>query len=395
MLAWAPGTGAVGTGAHPFNLEINGVDLIARVDARSIDVEMPGPGNNGSMSFTVWDPTSSIPIIEWDHVRFIEHAASRPVTFGGFVQAVTTTVWAAGGRTHVVQCVGYGVLLDKRFIVAHPAITFIGSDDPVGINPGIGDLLQALISTYGGPITAVGYTTTATVSATVLVHSDWRPNVGLTALSRLSLRSAIEAWASLSFDHRGSRSRPTSMIYWVDASARFHATWLPSDQPTSAFEGAATATTDSSNSPQYSVTFEGDGSDYLNAIYVNDTGADPPQWVREAPHPVAGYIEDTISLESGATGEAAQLGNYELDLRAGSTVVASFSRESSTPVDYRPGMSLTWTNAQLGLAAQKMRITGVRIRFIGGSHRVYTLDLGGRLKASFSRESGKYAIRPR
>ena len=56
--------------AHPFNLEVNGTDLIAKVQRHSIRVNMPGPGNNGSLSFTIEDATSTVVVTEWDEVRF-------------------------------------------------------------------------------------------------------------------------------------------------------------------------------------------------------------------------------------------------------------------------------------------------------------------------------------
>ena len=74
--------------AHPFNLEVNGVDRVAALQYAGFSIEMPGPGSNGSIQATLHDPAVSIAIAEWDEVRFIEHAATRPILFGGFVQSV-------------------------------------------------------------------------------------------------------------------------------------------------------------------------------------------------------------------------------------------------------------------------------------------------------------------
>ena len=100
--------------AHPFNLEVNGIDRIASVPMESIRVEMAGPGTNGSLTFTIYDPDASVSVAAWDEVRLIEHAADQPLVFGGFVQSVRHTAWATAGRSLEVQCVGYGILLDRK-----------------------------------------------------------------------------------------------------------------------------------------------------------------------------------------------------------------------------------------------------------------------------------------
>lgn len=399
MLAWAPGTGAISTGAHPFNFEINGTDYIHRVDRKRIRIVMPGPGENGSMTIYVEDPDSSIEIVEWDHVRFIEWAATRPITFGGFVQSVRTTVWAMGGRTHFVRCVGYGILLDKRQIVSFASVSSI-------TYWGIGPWLQILITHFGGIITAPGYsfglmgsahTTQATVSGTILIHGDWSDAAGgQDALADTTLRGAIEKWGNTGVDLRPATTTPAPFIYWVDAYAYFHATWIPSDAPDDSYEGFGTAITDSSNSPQDTAWLEGDGSDYLTSVYVKGSSGFSG-FVRHAPHPVAGDIEGTLSVSGPLLDPTIRdyFGEQELQTRESALVVAEISRLSSTPIDYRPGLGLLWTSAQLGLAAQEIRVTGVTITFRSWTHRTYVLNVGGRLKPSFPRLTGAYQIVPR
>ena len=109
------------TVAHPYNLEINGSDWIDAVISNTLHIEMAGPSSNGSLSVRLYDPAVGIDVAPWDEVTFTEHAATRPVLFGGFVQSVRyTTEPGLTGRWVDVECVGYGILLDKRIVVRWP-----------------------------------------------------------------------------------------------------------------------------------------------------------------------------------------------------------------------------------------------------------------------------------
>lgn len=395
MLGWAPGTGATGTAAHPFNFEINGVDRISRVDRTSIRIRLPGPGENGSMDVTLWDPTSTIDVVDWDHVQFIEHAATRPVTFGGFVQGVRTEAWTSGrGRTHKLKVAGYGILLDRRHIRVFDPFnggTYSGA---------IASLLQLLIGNFGGVITAVA-AGTPSVKETVLLNQSWRTGfAGATGLERTTLRGAIDEWTAIAGDARKTLADPAPSVYWVDSYARFHSMWIPDDQPDDSFEDFGTAVTDSSNAPQDESVMESDGSDYVTGVYVYDNpdelGNTFDTYTSIGGHPVAGDMDVGLTLPGHLDGLDATeaYGRHQLALRGGSRVAAYFSKTSQTPIDYRPGMGLLWSSAQHGLSSAKIRILSVDIAFRSHTSRTYRLGLGGRLRPSGARESGKYLRRP-
>jgi hypothetical protein len=414
VLSWASVNAAaiLGTAVLPFEMNVNGVNIISRVDRRSIKMRAPGPGENGVLMFTVLDPDSSIDIVEWDHVRFIDNADARPVQFGGFVMHVRTHVWARGGRTHQVRVTGYGVLLDLRVIPAMPNGVRSSASGAQGFT--IGHAIAYLAGQFGGIITGtvyegdhVDHDVQATATQTILSLSDWifDPTqlfgVAPGWTSPKTLRNAIEYWGDWGIDTRSQQ--PAPYIYWVDSYARLHFLWIPADAPDDSYEGFGTAFSDATaNAPQDEAWLEGDGSDLRTSVWVdaNQDGGDT--WVRYGGHPVAGDLEDTISATI-ALGEssvdhiiwATLAGIHELEQRAGAAMVSQIIRRSTTPLNYRVGMGLDWTSAQLGLSAQTLRIVGLAMEFESHNMRKYTLDVGGRLRPSLAREHGRYALRSR
>lgn len=108
---WGPGTGATGTGSHPFCLRIQGVCYIGSVPIESITVTQSVSGN-GTLTFTILDTTSALPVPEgWADVEFADRT-EQEVIFGGLVMGTTVRLNAAGVRSVEVRCVDYGVLLD-------------------------------------------------------------------------------------------------------------------------------------------------------------------------------------------------------------------------------------------------------------------------------------------
>lgn len=208
--------------AHPFNLEVNGVDRVASVQFPTIVVDMPGPGSNGAMTFEIEDPDSSIRVEKWDEVRFIEHAAVRPVTFGGFVQSRRFRAWAAGGRTITVRCVGYGVLLDRKAVPGWSR--YWDSDDTMAGN------VVSIVNRHGGRVTALssGFADT-TAERSVSARCNWYL-VYDAPLPTATLRGMLERMLTEAADYTPDRpssvdnvSGPAGAAYWVDAYARFRA----------------------------------------------------------------------------------------------------------------------------------------------------------------------------
>lgn len=406
--------------AHPFNLEINGNDYIAKVDRTSIRVEMPGPGTNGSMTFELADASASVTVNEWDEVRLIEHAATpRPILFGGFVQSVRYRVWARGGRTLIVTCVGYGILLDKKVII----------DDIVGIIPTPlfwpGLLIASYVGRYGGRVWATGasggigtlgvFDQTSEVWGAPHIGNEWIINIFSTTEPSLSvpttLRSAIEyiSGLSINFDPIAGDDLlyPAPFAYWVDSAAHFR--MLPILDP----RGSAFATHEDQ---QYDGTvpgfdldtagtyivegleYEREDTDRLTTAYVVGGNAAGTGYYRAAPLERAGDLESVLDDDTSlAADDIPSRGGASIGSTAAITATGTAVLRSSSPLAIWPGRQLTVTNPQLSLtSATKFRITSVNIDFLARGQRRYSVAFGGRIsQPSAMRRVGKMAFRRR
>lgn len=396
MLAWAPGTGAVGSGAHPYNVEVNGIDLMADPTAKvlmdGLTIEMAGPGTNGSMAFRVWDPDKHITINEWDEVRFIEHAATRSIHFGGFVQSVTMTAQGSPtGRWFDVVCQGYGCLLDRKIIDSASAWDVV-----------IGPALQALVGTYGGRVTASG-DSQPTADAPIVVDVSWRSrdeetglDVALPTLTSTSLRSGLETWAGTGAELSIAPTAVNSIGYllWVDAYARLNAFWDETIGRGNDRSYVGTATFGTADFEEF--RYERDGSDYATTSYVVGGTALGTGFARRASHERAGDLEEILNEPLSTAADLLRgYGRSEVARRQQTPVRATATITSTTPLDYRPGMAAAVTETNTGVTtATFLRITGVNIRFISDTARVYSLTIGGhKSRPSAMRRIGRFTLR--
>lgn len=393
VAAWALGTGAAGAGAHPFNLEANGVDLIGLVPMDSISIEVPGPGTNGSMTFSIRDPDSTVTLAEWDEIRFIEWGAARPVLFGGFVQSVRIMPWTrATGRNFQVTCVGYGILLDKKVVISHPAPT----------TSTIGQLLLSLVNTWGGLIQGLGWNPVdpddyeGSESLTVFCDGDWFLSgaVTPTALGAQTLRTALDLWPALAYDGGATTTPPVGWISWVDAYRRYHAMW---DKTTdSGYEGTLTLTETTASETYGHLEYEREHTDKATAYYVTGGNANGTGMVRVTGHERAGDLEEMISISESDSAEAlAAYGAGYIEANAGDPVRGQFVMERNTPIDVRPGQKLVATSTPLGWSTVTLgRITGVRISYQTSTVRRYEVAFGGRwTRPSAMSRTGRFAVR--
>lgn len=411
------------TAAHPYSLEVNGVDHIGAVDFRSIEIEMAGPGTNGSLSFELWDPDASVDIAEWDEVRFIEHAATRPVQFGGFVQSSVINVWATTGRTLRVRCVGYGVLLDKK---AMPETT-------LPFNLDTEEVVQRLVALYGGIISAQLTPTFTSPDATYGMAAynllsgslaRWLNDYyfGLTGSPVVPagsyLRGAIEYVLGLAFseaDHAaGNTDVPISVpgLYWVDSARMFrlladgsaspNAEWQLGgldyngqyDTATSTLALDVTGTTYTVVGTEY----ERENIDLATSAYVVGGNAAGTGYTRPAAgHSRAGDLEVVISDTDSTTASAVALRG---GLMVASTAAASgrgrITLQSTTPLPLWPGRRMTITDARLGLDTSTIwRLAGVEIRFESSESRRYVVHFGGGLgrRSSLAKRQGQYVVK--
>lgn len=390
------GTSAAGSGAHPFNLEVNGTDLIGRVPLESITYDQPGPGSNGSMTFEVTDPTRTLTFAAWDHVRLIEHAAARSVLWGGFVASVSRRPAFGTGRIFTIECVGYGVLLDRRVVV-----DFMAPQNTSAMK--IPDGIQAAATVWGNGIECYAYTPTnpadytGDVTKTLFMPdpggsgADWQqPFLAFDGLTLTdTLRGVIETWGEFGADLTPPKVGqydewpPIGFLYWVDSYKRLHAFW---DKPTvaSGYQGdAPQPLTDALPVANYAVTslsFEEDNADLTHGVYVIGSGAGLgwAQLTISRPDALASAELQDIANNSLSTTAPKRdaFGRGYVDARQSTTVRGTLTTEDSQP--WTVGQKLTLTNTALGIAAEEYRITAVRVQFMRGTtKRRNTITFGG------------------
>lgn len=414
--ALALGTGAASSAAHPFNLEINGVDVIASANMDSIRVEMPGPGTNGSFEVDLWDPTATLSISEWDEVRFIEHAATRPILFGGFVQSVRYSAWAVTGRTVSLRCVGYGILLDKKVLLA----------DYTGLSAGIfvSRHLVSLVNRYGGRVTATcaGDALTGGPWYTTAVHGVSDPsddytdpgyawfagNVDSTTAYTLdadqTLRSAMDMLSSSGnwLDAVDPATLPAPITYWVDSAARVMA--FPEMPSTHVLATHTAAQYDGGTVPGLSVTpsagtyrvvalaVEREDTDRITAAHIQSSTAAGtgtyygPSLARAGD--LYAVTQDDTSLTAA---DVATKGAGIVRTTTAATMRASIALQATAPLDVWPGRNIRVTDARVGLAGEDWRMTGCRVTFGEGGARTYEVEFGGNFPLpSMARRQGRY-----
>ncbi len=399
--------GLTGTGSHPFSLEVNGSDVIALSDVSTIKIAMPGPGTNGSLSATLTDASSAITVNAWDEIRLVEHAATRPNLFGGFVQSPATTVWAAGGRDIVIDAVGYGVLLDKKAVDLQPD-PYPGSySGPIEFATAI----ASLINRFGGIIHGYAQVDTDRNSYTsdptfcIPNFSDWEPS-SFGALASMPLRAGLEQWLRTGLDSNTATAVaglpvPTvGALYWVDSYARLHAHPQLADGALNAYDGtcpiAIAETTGAGLVRASSLTYAVYGADIITAAYVEGGNAAGTGFTYGESYPVAG---DLVGLFTHPESTSASLlsfyGGGDVAAANAATIAGEAVIESDTPLDIRPGQRLLITSTQLGLSSTPFLIGGVSIVITKPSHHIYTVSFGGRQRRSLARRLGTFQSRRR
>lgn len=401
--------------AHPFNLEINGVDWIGRVHYPSINIEMPGPGSNGSMTFTLADPDASITVNEWDEVRFIEHAATRPIQFGGFVQSVRYVAWAANGRSLVVTCVGYGILLDRKVVPSVPLQDGLTYSDAYDVSY----RLVNIVNRHGGRVTATAPLVSADPaderyalpSLTGLWTVGDEADATLPIADNQTLRSVIEAITEPSNLYAAADGQwyPAASGHWVDSAAMLRC--YPDGQTDSSYYGAETywkAQFDDASVPGLSIDesgtlavtslqYEREDTDRVTSAYIVGGNAAGTGYARARQGlERAGDLEILFSdSESTTATYRNSKGAGAVNRTTAATARGTVSIESSTPVAAWPGRNIQIDVSRLGLtASMNWRITSCLIAFQSSTHRTYTIGFGGNIpKPSMSRRTGRFAKR--
>jgi hypothetical protein len=391
--------------AHPFNLEINGIDRIAFLHWPTLRIEMSGPGSNGSMTFTLEDKDSSIPTInEWDEVRFIEHAAvTWPITFGGFVQSVKYVTWAAGGRSIVVTCVGYGILLDKKAV---PSFALSGTSIRVT------DHIVSAVNRHGGGVTGTcGVNPNTDFADTTwsmaCPGSAWTLNVftPVTIDANQTLRAVIEQMLRNGIYADGaiySGGVGTTGPYWVDAYRRLvvyydvpsPATFRLEQQyfggtiPGLTVDEAGTVIVDE-------LSYEREDTDRVTSAYVAGGAAPGTGYFRAPALERAGDLEVIVSAsDSLVAGDIVTKGGAVVGQTSAATARGEVLIGSNTPLDIFPGRNIRVTSPRATLTAADWRITSTSIAFRSATYREYTVGFGGNIpQRSAMRRIGRLRTR--
>ena len=410
------------TRAHPYNHEVNGVDWVGapgrgptdpHMLAESLSIEMPGPGSNGSMTATLYDPNTEIVISEWDEVRFIEHAATRPILFGGFVQSVRYVIQAGrAGRDIQLTCMGYGVLLDKKVVVGAK----VGNAD--GTDSWMAWALVSLVNQYGGRVSAQAnissVTQTDAINGVAQMGNvwNWAELAGTfpVVLTTQTLRSAIDyllgIGAGLIADDVWV-GEPGS--YWVDSACRFMA--FPDMTPDLITTWAARAPSRFADAYPglhvgmagtyhvESLDYEREDTDRVTGAYVEGGAAPGTGWYRTPGLARAGDLEATVSdTASTVAADIVTKGGPVVNQTTAATARGTVVLSSETPLDIWPGRHIDVAAAAVGLSeSQDWRMTSVSINFRGPTNRTYTIGFGGNVPAvqSFARRSGRWVQRSR
>jgi hypothetical protein len=388
--------------AHPFNVEVDGIDLVAFVQWPSIRVEMPGAGSNGSMTFTLEDKDNSIATInEWDEVRFIEHGAPTfPIQFGGYVQSVRYVTWAAGGRSIQVTCVGYGILLDKKAV---PSFALMASETKAS------DYLVSLVNRHGGLVTGlttINYTQYTTPDLSVAQASfSWTIGTfsAVTIDPNQTLRAVIEQILRNVISIAGASNQSVSGVYWVDAYRRLRAyPDLPSDAIAARLAGqyyggvvpgltvdeAGTVIVDE-------LSYEREDSDRVTSAYVVGGAAPGTGYYRETPPERTGDLETIITAsDSLIADDIATKGGAAVKQTSSATARGEVLIGSNTPLDIFPGRNIRVTSPRATLTAADWRITSTVIEFKSSTYREYTVGFGGNIpQRSAMRRTGRFRTR--
>lgn len=395
----------IGADAHPYNLEINGTDLIASMLSDSLSIEMPGPGSNGSMMFRLLDPTSAITISEWDEVKFIEHAATRPILFGGFVQSIRYIADIGTRRWVEVRVVGYGILLDRKVVVSQAIGDWLR-------NWSMSDVIVTMVNRWGGIVKALSILD-ATLGLTDGTYGLYENQpwswfvVGAAPVvpAPSTLRAALDYVLGTGNDYAYVRGkfaiRPTSSSYWVDSAAMMRAFpdvpdgWDPYDD-SYFFDGSSPglALDDVGTYQVTDIAYEREDTDRLTSAYVSGGAAPGTGYYRSAPMSRAGDLEGIVTdATSTAADDIVSFGGPAVSATASATARGTAVVVSATPLDIWPGRHISIDVARVGLtAAMPWRVTGVEITFQTTTQRTYRIDFGGSVPApSAMRRSGRFA----
>lgn len=385
--------------AHPYNIECNGIDVVAKVPMQSVKIEMAGPGTNGSMSFTVFDANASVTVAEWDEVRFIEHAATRPILFGGFVQSVRYRAWAVTGRMIEVECVGYGILLDRKVV-------------PTTVVPswGVAEIVVPLINLYGGRLratardyaSATGLETIDGTYSVVEMQADWNTWGHETTLTAVTLRSALQSIIDVSVFL--TLEGAAAATFWVDNVGRVCLVPdFPAGTSFSVHDDQRFADTvpgfQLNTSGTYRIeglTYEREDTDRVTSAYVVGGQAAGTGYYRTPALERVGDLETIVTdPDSVVAADIQTVGAVAVGRTTFATVRGEVTLFATAPLDLWPGRHIDLAVAAVDLtAAEDFRVTAVRVQFRSSTARTYGVGFGGSIPTpSLANRQGRYATR--
>jgi hypothetical protein len=393
------GTGAVTSDAHSFSFLVDGTDLYER------GVQLAGThiseaiGDNGSLEFSVHDPDEAISISDWSEVTVDDNTADRRL-FGGYVvNRKFTPIHGNTGRWIDVDCVGYGILLDR---IVSEAATGVASTTSADFARQVQRVLAQVAGlgqlTYFSNVDFQDSGTGAPTNVWETVM--WRTVVGATeatftdswSVDPSTVRQMLEEMNAVAerADVPGVALEPAQAIaqyVYVDHQKRIHIDWVGEQTGNAPKEVTDNPLTGSQVAAE-SMHLETDASEVINSVYVVGSSPATSTFVRNAAS-IALYGERMAvldkSTEATSLAKARRYGRSFLADKKDPIVRGSFT---ITGVNgWRPRQQATITDSKLNLSAATYLIQSVDTVFLkGDGTRKYTIGFGGSLRRSVARD---------
>lgn len=381
-----------GSAAGPTkSLYIDGLDVLKQpgtstnrygVPIETCSVTEAGPGGISGMSFTLEDPSISLPPPQpgqW--VRFQDHTNDRPI-FLGFLQSFSPQVFGLG-VLYEVEAIGIETVLDWQVIASDTTFA-------VGINTA--DAVQTLYAAAAGigvPLrTARAGSSQGSSQAAPIGSID---PAAITSFGKLANAVTVTAGTTL---REGIRQLTDQNIASSDTlrvggtanpnvSVDFYSglrVWLG----TLGTEYAVLTVNDAVAGPLIAagLQHETDATGIVPQVYVkggNAAGSGIVSAGSGLPGPIATLNDSTITTAADRDAKG-----YAYLSDKGSGVRGTFVLESYDPApNVRAGSRLLITDAQLGLSSYFAPVMQIGRKFLSSGKEDWTITYGG-LRASFA-----------
>lgn len=348
-------------------LWIDGFDVIGvagvttwGTPVETIDLEEQGPDGVSSLTFVVEDFANAVPVNEGSVVRMQDFFADQPL-FLGWVQSWDIEVLGLGRRI-TVQAIGVEAILDWDLVtsyvgVARPWDSFDTDIAAVITHAGFN------IRIVQGHPTGGGFVSSLAAPIENLTNFQYDVSVSNTTL-RETIRQVFagEQTGAVATDYRCTVDFLGNLRVWeADARPSDYADFSISDTA-----GSGTASAD--------LRHTSDATSTIHRVQVVGTGAGIGLVVdgSNVPGPIA-ILSDPMSTTAAlrASIGAAYIANHQR-MQSG-----QFRYETWQPFQQvRAGMTISITDAQIGLSGSVFEIKSIRKQFHPGGKQTWTVSYG-------------------